>query len=223
MKAAMIAGIVAMLVSGTSATAAFVVTSKHIKNGSIQTVDISAKAKRALRGNRGPRGFRGLPGVQGLPGSMGPQGPKGDKGDPGPVDVFERWFCTSGFGAGCSSSPSAITATSSTGASYFLTMDVPAGSYVVMAEVIVSAPASSAWDVRCQARTTNSPGFGGESKVTVGDSTDTLTVVFGAPNQQATQMGLKCWTDGGTGSVPSVVYGEVIALKVGNITQSVQP
>jgi hypothetical protein len=61
MKALMVAGVVAaILISATSATAAFVVTSKHIKDGTIQTVDISTKAKRALRGNRGPAGLAGL-------------------------------------------------------------------------------------------------------------------------------------------------------------------
>ena len=35
-----------VLVTASSSTAAFVVTSKNIKNGTIQTVDLSAKAKR---------------------------------------------------------------------------------------------------------------------------------------------------------------------------------
>jgi hypothetical protein len=60
MKALMGAGIVAILISATSATAAFLVTSKQIKDGTIQPVDISTKAKRALRGNRGPAGPAGL-------------------------------------------------------------------------------------------------------------------------------------------------------------------
>ena len=81
MRAAIIAGIVAMLVSAASATAAFVVTSKNIKNGTIQTVDMSAKAKAALKGNRGPRGPAGVPGPQGLAGGPGPQG------DPGPQGI----------------------------------------------------------------------------------------------------------------------------------------
>jgi hypothetical protein len=71
MRGAIIAAIVAAFVSATSATAALVVTSKHIKNGTIQTVDISAKAKQALKGNRGPRGFEG---------AEGPQGPSGPPG-----------------------------------------------------------------------------------------------------------------------------------------------
>jgi hypothetical protein len=55
MKSALIAAVVAAVIAAASATAAtIVVTSKNIKNGTIQTVDISAKAKRALKGNRGP-------------------------------------------------------------------------------------------------------------------------------------------------------------------------
>jgi hypothetical protein len=88
MKAGIIAGIVAMLVSTASATAAFVVTSKNIKNGTIQTVDISAKAKRALKGNRGPQGPggpEGEPGGPGLTGAQGPPGPQGAQGPQGPA------------------------------------------------------------------------------------------------------------------------------------------
>ena len=80
MKAAIISALVAFVVSAGSATAAFVVTSKSIKNGTIQTVDISAKAKRALKGNRGPRGLQGVPGsagAQGAAGAPGTQGPPG--------------------------------------------------------------------------------------------------------------------------------------------------
>jgi hypothetical protein len=82
MKSAIIAAAVAAVVAAASSTAAtIVVTSKNIKNGTIQTVDISAKAKRALKGNRGLRGFQGAPGVQG---ASGPQGPAGQIGPPGP-------------------------------------------------------------------------------------------------------------------------------------------
>jgi Collagen triple helix repeat (20 copies) len=81
MKSALIAAIVAAVVAAASSTAAtIVVTSKNIKNGTIQTVDISAKAKRALRGNRGPRGTQGPVGAQGAPGAAGPAGPQGPPG-----------------------------------------------------------------------------------------------------------------------------------------------
>jgi Collagen triple helix repeat (20 copies) len=84
MKSAVIAAVVAAIVAAASGTAAtIVVTSKNIKNGTIQTVDISAKAKRALRGQRGAQGPRGFPGPTGLAGAQGPQGPQGPPGSAG--------------------------------------------------------------------------------------------------------------------------------------------
>ncbi len=82
MKSALIAAIVAAVVATASATAAVtvVITSKDIKNGTIQTLDISAKAKTALKGNRGargPAGARGPTGAQGPAGAAGAQGPPG--------------------------------------------------------------------------------------------------------------------------------------------------
>jgi hypothetical protein len=81
MKSAVIAAVVAAVVAAASGTAAtIVVTSKNIKNGTIQTVDISAKAKRALKGNCGPRGPAGLPGMRGAQGPQGSHGPPGPRG-----------------------------------------------------------------------------------------------------------------------------------------------
>jgi Collagen triple helix repeat (20 copies) len=95
MKNALIAAIVAAVVAAASGTAAtIVVTSKNIKNGTIQTVDISAKAKRALKGNRGPRGFAGAAGLPGATGHVGPKGDKGDKGDKG--ETGDPWPLNNG-------------------------------------------------------------------------------------------------------------------------------
>ena len=47
------------------------VASPQVVNGSLQTKDLSAKARKALKGNRGLRG------VQGTRGATGPQGPTG--------------------------------------------------------------------------------------------------------------------------------------------------
>jgi hypothetical protein len=78
---ALIAAVVAAVVAAASSTAATImVTSKNIKNGTIQTVDISAGAKRALKGARGARGPRGFPGARGTQGAQGPQGPQGLQG-----------------------------------------------------------------------------------------------------------------------------------------------
>lgn len=70
MKNAVIAAVVAAVVAAATGSAAtMLVTSKNIKDGTIQTVDISAKAKVALKGNRGRRGFQAAPGIKGDPGA----------------------------------------------------------------------------------------------------------------------------------------------------------
>jgi hypothetical protein len=113
MKTALIAAVVSAVVAAASATAAtIIVTSKNIKDGTIQTIDISAKAKRALKGNRGPRGPQGpsgpagSQGTSGQAGPAGPEGPKGDKGDTGatgatgpegPSGISKAWMMDSTF------------------------------------------------------------------------------------------------------------------------------
>jgi hypothetical protein len=75
MVVAVIALIMAM--SG-SAVAASLITSKQIKDGTIQTKDISKKARAQLAAKASS-----VPGPQGPAGPAGPKGDKGDKGDPG--------------------------------------------------------------------------------------------------------------------------------------------
>jgi hypothetical protein len=74
MKSILTAGVIAALVVASTATAALVVTSANIKDGTIKMADISPAAKRALKGKRGPRG------AQGAQGNQGPQGPQGAQG-----------------------------------------------------------------------------------------------------------------------------------------------
>jgi len=62
----LIVGIIAVVIAGTgSAIAASQITSKQIKNGTIQLVDISKSARLALQGGRGPQGAPGTPGAPG--------------------------------------------------------------------------------------------------------------------------------------------------------------
>lgn len=56
--------------SDTAKAAGKLITSKQIKNGTIQTKDISPAARNALRGQQGPAGPQGPPGPQGEPGSV---------------------------------------------------------------------------------------------------------------------------------------------------------
>ena len=57
----------------------------QVVNGSLQTADLSAKARSALRGARGARGALGPAGPAGQAGPSGPQGLKGDAGATGSV------------------------------------------------------------------------------------------------------------------------------------------
>ncbi len=57
------------------------VASPQVVNGSLQTKDLSKKARTALKGNRGPRGLQG---PKGATGAQGAQGAQGIQGIPGP-------------------------------------------------------------------------------------------------------------------------------------------
>ena len=74
--------VTALLVGAGTATAAKLITSKNIKNGTIQTRDLSTSLKSKIR-KPGKPGAPGPRGPAGPTGPAGPAGPKGDKGDPG--------------------------------------------------------------------------------------------------------------------------------------------
>jgi Collagen triple helix repeat (20 copies) len=61
------------------------VGSAQVVNGSLQTADLSARARSALRGARGARGAQGLAGPAGPSGSQGPKGDTGAAGAAGAV------------------------------------------------------------------------------------------------------------------------------------------
>jgi hypothetical protein len=84
----MLVALLALVMATTgSAVAASLITSKQIKNGTIKSKDLSAKAKRDLRGNEGPRGAQG---------PTGPQGPAG----PSAVSRIQRVEATLTVGPG---------------------------------------------------------------------------------------------------------------------------
>jgi hypothetical protein len=79
---------IAALVVATSGSgvAASLITSKQIKDGTIQVRDLSNGARVSLKGQAGAHGEQGNAGPKGETGSPGPKGdtgPKGDEGDPG--------------------------------------------------------------------------------------------------------------------------------------------
>lgn len=77
-------------VGGGTAVAAKVITGKQIKNGSIGTKDLSAKARKALKGQKGAKGAAGARGAQGAPGAAGAAGASGANGATG-ARGFSSW------------------------------------------------------------------------------------------------------------------------------------
>jgi len=69
--------VIGLLLMGGSAVGASLITSKQIKNGTIQVKDLSSKARSKLRGQRGRAGPQGVPGAQGQPGATGAPGAAG--------------------------------------------------------------------------------------------------------------------------------------------------
>jgi hypothetical protein len=86
--------VVALAVGTTTATAASLITSKDIKDGTIKPRDLSDSVRDELkengkRGPAGPQGAVGPKGDTGAPGAKGDTGAKGDKGDKGDVGVAD--------------------------------------------------------------------------------------------------------------------------------------
>jgi hypothetical protein len=80
----MLVAVLALVFATTgSAAAVSMITSKQIKDGTIQTKDISKKARTALKGKTGAPGAQGAQGPQGAKGDSGAAGPKGDTGAKG--------------------------------------------------------------------------------------------------------------------------------------------
>ncbi len=71
--------------SDAAKAAGKLVTSKQIKDGTIQTKDISATARNALKGQEGPAGDTGPTGPAGAAGPAGPAGPQGEPGPAGSI------------------------------------------------------------------------------------------------------------------------------------------
>jgi hypothetical protein len=64
------------------------VGSPQVVNGSLQTKDLSAKARKALKGNRGLRGLTGAQGAKGATGAQGVQGIQGIQGIAGTARAY---------------------------------------------------------------------------------------------------------------------------------------
>jgi hypothetical protein len=70
------------------------ITGKHVKDGSLGTIDLSPQAIAALRGATGPQGPKGETGAKGdtgAPGADGAPGTPGAQGERGPSNAIEAY------------------------------------------------------------------------------------------------------------------------------------
>jgi hypothetical protein len=88
----MVVALIALFVSlaGNATAVTVLVSSRQIKDNSIQISDIAPAARESLRGNQGPQGPRGMPGPRGL---QGPQGPAGISFDASEIEEDLQELC----------------------------------------------------------------------------------------------------------------------------------
>lgn len=98
------------------------VASPQVVNGSLQTVDLSKKARTALKGNRGLRGPQGPAGAAGAAGAKGATGPQGV---PGTARAYAEVDTTAAFVAARTKGFTAVTRPST--GTYCLTLDPALG------------------------------------------------------------------------------------------------
>jgi hypothetical protein len=221
MKNAVIAAVVAAVVAAASGTAAtIVVTSKNIKNGTIQTVDISAKAKRALTGSRGPRGLAGPAGVAGAAGpagpagAAGPQGAKGDRGPSGAWSTFEGNGPIDNCGAdGCRRTLGV--------------RSVPIGNYLSFANAILTNTSAEQRRVICTLHEVGNIALDiGEVMLEASGAADTQTISLASPVADADgygAYGVVWWQCEASG--PGVEWddADISAIQVEDLTTTVAP
>lgn len=216
--------------------------SKKAKAGALMPLGKNAKFPASVVpiviGPRGPAGETGPPGPQGPTGpkgdtgATGAQGQKGDKGDRGPSDGFETVFCSNAFvpSEGCTAEPKVVDQATWDAAQPVLTMNLPAGSFIINAHVTVLAATTveqSDSRVICGARVPPSGhGWVDWGSARVGDIAGTVketsvALSFGARVESAAaQLVVKCTRDAGTGAAPSVTFANVTAVQVGTFMVS---
>jgi hypothetical protein len=173
---------------------------------------VQKSSARGPRGRRGPRGPRGPRGFLGAPGEKGDKGDKGDSAS----DGFEARNTT----------PVVITGTTSDTESVVLAgPTLPAGKYAVTVQVVLEGVGYSA--VSCQAR---GPGPAGARQglpgiLHIGTGADsvrvgTLPLSFGATLATSGTLQVGCWDDNPSGPNPSATATTLVAVTVGNLTQT---
>jgi hypothetical protein len=206
----MVVALLALVMATTgSAVAASLITSKQIKDGTIQTKDISKKARKALKGNRGAQGPAGAAGPQGpkgdagAAGAAGAKGDKGDKGDRGPSNSY-----------GAQGTGNRQLSTSAATPLVATSVSLAAGDYVVIGETGLTNISGATRDAWCTLD--SSSGQIGETRsYDIASQRSSDATVIGHVSLSATDtVALNCYA-GGTGVfIPAASTPAVEAIQV---------
>jgi hypothetical protein len=138
---AIVVALLALVMASTgSAVAASLITSKQIKDGTIQTRDISRKALASLRTTAAVAPAPAPTGPAGPQGATGAKGDKGDKGDTGDQGLRGPTGPSDGYSVGNASD------SGSTGP---LALNLPAGDYIAFGKYSVFWPTASSGSALC--------------------------------------------------------------------------
>ena len=202
---AMVIAIIALVfaLAGTATAAKFLITSsRQIKNGVIQTVDLSRSARRALKGAKGPAGPIGATGAAGAAGA------KGDTGGIGPSNVFEA--VRSDFVAIGSGADTGVATLS----------NLPAGDYLVIARLGMNTAGTTIARVVCTATLGSSSSQGivqiGSDPNGVGQAP--VAIVFAGSLASTGSAHVGCHSESLAGGAPFASDTHLEALKVGAAT-----
>jgi Collagen triple helix repeat (20 copies) len=180
-----------------------------------QTVEVKAAKKnpRGARGARGPVGPAGAPGATGATGATGAAGAAGAQGAVGPTGPSAVYLRSKDSVA----APNPIDLNSAT--TTVLALDVPAGKYLVTAKLVAANQVNDTeTDCRLIAGADTDESFAWAAGI---QSQIPMSLMLTHDFAAAGQIQLNC-TDSGIGA--SILKRlKVSALKVGEITTSVQP
>jgi hypothetical protein len=158
------------------------ITGKNVKKGSLKKNDLSKKTVSSLKGKQGPQGV---------------QGPQGPKGADGVIDPLAATDAQENLAANSTES--------------VITMNVPAGEYIVTANTNMFSTGVDTWSCDIEANNANVPEAEARWEPAAANITNPASAQGIAP-AGTTQLELVCGT---AGDVAAVSNSSLIAVPVG--------
>ncbi|MDQ5893801.1 MAG: hypothetical protein QG596_62 [Actinomycetota bacterium] len=176
-------------VGGTATAASGLINGKNIKNNTVTGKKL--KNKTITKNKLAPKTIKALKGQKGA------QGPQGNQGDPGADGVVSPLYTDSGSVNVPADTELGIT-----------TLNVPAGRYIVTANVSITTNATNS--VSCGVSANNSGGENSSTYDNDGGGRTTIPVQFVTENANVTAITLGC----AAGNQIAGVSGDILAIPV---------